>query len=155
MPAPLSRSKSTRASHPVSVPVPDEAEARWNHPTNLSLKEGAPVWVVNPEGELALDVYVTPTHVIVRSAMAGVKPEDISISILNDLLTIRGRRLDEEEVESDHYVVQECYWGSFSRSVVLPVSVDSEGAEAVLRNGILKITLRRIAPTSVAVRTAG
>jgi HSP20 family molecular chaperone IbpA len=145
----------SRHARSATVPVADEAEARWERAVDVSAHGASSSWVVSPEGELALDVYVTPTHVVVRSALAGVKPEDVSISILNDLLTIRGRRVDEERVATDRYVVQECYWGSFSRSVVLPVSVDSEGAEAVLKHGILKITLRRVAPTPVAVRAEG
>jgi HSP20 family molecular chaperone IbpA len=152
MPAPV-RHPSVR--RPVTVPVPDEAEARWDRSLVVAVDGGTSAWVVAPEGELALDVYVTPTHVVVRSPLAGVKPEEVSISLLNDLLTIRGRRVDEEQVSIDRYVVQECYWGSFSRSVVLPVSVDSAGAEAVLKHGILKVTLRRIAPTPVAVRAEG
>ena len=104
------------------------------------------------EGELAIDVYVLPTSVVVRSAMAGVKPEDLSISLHNDLLTIRGHRNDEEVIERSHYVVQECHWGVFSRSVVLPVAVEADGAEAVIKNGVLKVTLRRASPTAVTVR---
>ena len=85
-------------------------------------------------------------------ARAGVSPEDVRIALHNDLLTIRGERREEDNVLADSYVVQECHWGSFSRSVVLPVPVRSEGAEATMKNGILKVILERVPAASVEVR---
>lgn len=134
----------------ISVPIPDEAEAVWKlGPLSAGGSSGA--WA-RPEGELAIDVYVTPSAVVVRSPMAGVRPQDISISLHNDLLTIRGERLEEERVEADRYVAQECYWGSFSRSVILPVPVEARGVEAVMKNGILKVILPRVTPSLVAIQ---
>jgi len=136
----------------ISLPVPDEAEAVWQRPASLGFSFDPSAWA-EPEGELAIDVCLAPAAVVVRSAVAGVAPEDLSIALHNDLLTIRGRRLlDESETATAHYVLQECHWGSFSRSVLLPVSVSPEGSEAVLKNGILKITLRRTAPAALSIR---
>lgn len=93
------------------------------------------------EGQLTIDVYATENEIVIKSTIAGVKPEDLDVAINNDMVTIRGERKQEETVEGDNYYYQECYWGSFSRSVVLPVDVMAEKAEASLKNGILTIRL--------------
>jgi len=93
------------------------------------------------EGQLSIDIYQTPKNIVVKSTIAGVKPEDIDISINNDMLTIRGKREDKDEIEEDTYLYRECYWGSFSRSVILPVEVKADQIEAVLENGVLSIIL--------------
>ena len=134
--------------HRVSSPIPDDAEAVWDYGRGLATGED---WA-KPEGELAVDVYVTASAVVVRSAMAGVKPEDINISLHNDLLTIRGERLEEEMVEADHFIARECHWGSFSRSIILPVSVEARGAQAIMKSGVLKIILPRVNPSLLSVR---
>ena len=93
------------------------------------------------EGQLSIDVYQTPTKLVVKSTIAGVKPEDIDISINNDMLTIRGRREMTDQIRDDQYLYRECYWGSFSRSIILPVEVEAEKIEALLENGVLTISL--------------
>lgn len=93
------------------------------------------------EGQLTIDVYQTENDVVIKSTIAGVKPEDLDVAINNDMITIRGERKNEEIVENDNYYYQECYWGSFSRSVVLPVDVIADKIEASLKNGILTIRL--------------
>jgi HSP20 family protein len=101
------------------------------------------------EGQLTIDVYQTPTHVVIKSTVAGVKPEDIDISFTNDMITIRGRRKKEEEISTDDYYYQELYWGAFSRSVILPVEVDVDKAKADIKNGILTVHL----PKSEKIKT--
>lgn len=93
------------------------------------------------EGELSVDVYQEGKNLIVKAAIAGVKTEDLEIFIHNDLLTIRGRRECEKEEEKTGYFYQECYWGGFSRSILLPVEVQVDSVEAILKNGILKIVM--------------
>lgn len=93
------------------------------------------------EGQLTIDVYQTETDVVIKSTIAGVKPEDLDVGINNDMITIKGERKNEEVVEGENYYYQECYWGSFSRSVVLPVDVIADKAEASLKNGILTVRL--------------
>ena len=93
------------------------------------------------EGQLTIDVYQTENEIVIKSTIAGVKPEDLDVAINNDMVTIRGERKNEEMVGTENYYYQECYWGSFSRSVVLPVDIISEKAEASLKNGILTIRL--------------
>lgn len=93
------------------------------------------------EGQLSIDVYQTPEKLVVKSTIAGVKPEDIDISINNDMLTIRGRREMTDQIREDQYLFRECYWGSFSRSIILPVEIEPEKIEAVLENGVLTVIL--------------
>lgn len=93
------------------------------------------------EGQLAVDVYQTRDTIVIKAPIAGVRSDDIDISIHNDLLTIRGRRSHDDEVSGDNYFYRECYWGTFSRSIILPTDVKTEQAEATLKNGILTITL--------------
>jgi len=95
----------------------------------------------NAEGQLTIDVYQTDSDIVIKSTIAGVKPEDLDVSINNDMVTIKGERKKEEEVENSNYYYQECYWGSFSRSVLLPVDVLPEKVDAALKNGILTIRL--------------
>ncbi|PIR13991.1 molecular chaperone [Candidatus Falkowbacteria bacterium CG11_big_fil_rev_8_21_14_0_20_39_10] len=98
------------------------------------------------EGQLSIDVYQTPKAIVIKSTIAGVKPEDIDISINNDMLTIRGKRGHEEKIEEEDYLYKECYWGSFSRSIILPVEVKADKIDAVLENGILTIILPKAKP---------
>ncbi|MFH0955823.1 MAG: Hsp20/alpha crystallin family protein [Candidatus Falkowbacteria bacterium] len=93
------------------------------------------------EGQLSIDVYQTPDSLVVKSTIAGVKSDDIDISINNDMLTIRGRREIQEKISEENYLIKECYWGGFSRSVILPVEVKVEKVEASLDNGVLTVIL--------------
>ncbi|MDI6777618.1 MAG: Hsp20/alpha crystallin family protein [Patescibacteria group bacterium] len=98
-------------------------------------------WAGDSEGQLTIDVYQTDNDIVIKSTIAGVKPEDLDVSINNDMVTIRGDRKNEEKVEGENYYYQECYWGTFSRSVILPVEVLADKAEAAMKNGILTIRL--------------
>lgn len=93
------------------------------------------------EGQLTIDVYQTENDIVIKSTIAGVKPEDLDVSITNDMVSIRGERKNEEQIPEENYYYQECYWGNFSRSVILPVDVLADKAEASMKNGILTIRL--------------
>lgn len=93
------------------------------------------------EGQLSIDVYQTPDKLVVKSTIAGVKPADIDISINNDMLTIRGKREASERINEENYLIKECYWGGFSRSIILPVEVEAENVEASIDNGVLTVVL--------------
>lgn len=111
-------------------------------PTDLEKKGG---WVEDPgEGELAVDVYQTDEEIIVRAMVAGVKPDHLDIAITRDMVTIKGSREVSEEIRDDHYFFRELYWGSFSRTILLPQEVEAEEAEATERNGLLTIRLPKI-----------
>ncbi|OHB21489.1 MAG: hypothetical protein A2939_03090 [Parcubacteria group bacterium RIFCSPLOWO2_01_FULL_48_18] len=96
------------------------------------------------EGQLTIDVYQKPNEIIIQSTIAGVAPEDLEVSVTDEMVTIRGRREKSESVETRDYLYQELYWGRFSRSVILPQDVDSEQATAELKNGILTVRLPKI-----------
>ncbi|MDP2587049.1 MAG: Hsp20/alpha crystallin family protein [Candidatus Komeilibacteria bacterium] len=93
------------------------------------------------EGQLSVDVFQTKDAIVIKSTIAGVKPEDIDISINNDMVTIRGKREIDETISEDDYFYQECYWGGFSRSIILPVEIMPDKVDASLKNGVLTVTL--------------
>lgn len=96
------------------------------------------------EGELTVDVYQTPSEIVIKSMVAGVKPEDLDISITRDMVVIKGKRETEKFVNDEDYYHQELYWGSFSRSIMLPSEVEVEEAEAIEKHGLLIIRLPKI-----------
>jgi HSP20 family protein len=96
------------------------------------------------EGQLAVDVYQTKDSVVVKAPIAGVRSEDIDIAISEDVMTIRGDRKEETIVDKEHYYVQECFWGSFSRSIILPTSTIAEKAQATLKDGVLTVTVPKV-----------
>jgi len=93
------------------------------------------------EGQLTVDVFQDDTNVVIQSTIAGVSPDDLDVSITNDMITIRGERRHTHEVDEEDYFYQECYWGTFSRSIILPVEIDADRAEAKIKNGILTIRI--------------
>ena len=93
------------------------------------------------EGQLSLDVYQGSQGITVKATMAGVAPDNIEIDLDNDLLTIRGVREEPEHIPDENYLYRECYWGRFSRSIILPIEIDKKNIGAYLRNGILTILL--------------
>lgn len=96
------------------------------------------------EGQLAVDVYQTKESVVIKAPIAGVDPKNLEVAIAEDVVTIRGERVEESVVERENYYVQECYWGAFSRSIIMPVSVNADKAEASLKNGVLSIAIPKI-----------
>lgn len=102
-------------------------------------------WMNDYEGALNIDMYQTKDNVIIKSTIAGVRPDDIDITVANDMVTIKGSRSREEKITQDDYFYQECYWGSFSRSVIVPVDIDSEHIEADLKDGILTVIIPKAA----------
>lgn len=101
-------------------------------------------WLPESEGQLAVDVWQTENELVISSTIAGVKPEELDIAIENDMVSIRGRREKAENISPDNYFCQECYFGPFSRSVILPVEVNSEKAEAAIKDGILTIRIEKL-----------
>lgn len=143
-----------------SVPA-DSDETSSEHPKavatgNVLLEKDETAEEINPntddkddflksdEGQLTVDVYQTPTDVVVQAPMAGVKPDEVDVSINNDMVTIRGKREHKKESESNDYYYRELYWGAFSRSILLPEEVDSDRAEASFKNGLLTIKMPKI-----------
>ena len=96
------------------------------------------------DGQLTVDLYQTPTEIIIKSMVAGVKPEDLDIAITRDMVTIKGKRETERFVKDEDYIHQELYWGSFSRAIPLPAEIEVEEADAIEKHGLLIIRLPKI-----------
>ena len=94
-------------------------------------------------GQLAVDVYETKERLVVKARTAGVNKTDLDVSISDNQLTIRGT-LSAGEEEVENYFLQECYWGEFSRTIALPVPVKEEETEAVLKDGVLTLSFRKV-----------
>jgi len=99
------------------------------------------------EGKLAIDSYETKSHFVVLSAIAGITKEDIDISVDKDMLIIKGNRENPKEEKEENFFNQECYWGPFSRKIILPKNVDTSKIEASMKKGILKISFPKIQKT--------
>lgn len=93
------------------------------------------------EGELTVDIYDRGDTITIQSTVAGVRPEDLDVSVTNDTVTIRGRRDRGEEIDEKNYYYKELFWGNFSRSVILPEEIEEDMAEANLRHGLLTLHL--------------
>lgn len=96
------------------------------------------------EGELSVDVYQTATEIVIQSMVAGVKPEDLNVTITREMVTIKGRRERPGSVDDESYFQKELYWGSFSRTILLPAEVEAEESEATERFGLLTLRLPKI-----------
>lgn len=95
-------------------------------------------------GELSVDVFQTPNEIIVKALVAGVRPEDLDISITRDMVDIRGKRVEQKEVSESDFFYRELYWGTFSRTILLPQEIDVDSAEAVEKFGMLTLRLPKI-----------
>ena len=100
-------------------------------------------------GQLAVDVYETKEKLVVKARTAGVNKQELDVSIADNTLSIRGTLSAGNEDDVENYFVQECYWGEFSRSITLPVSVKEEEIEAVLKDGVLTISFTKLKQDSV------
>ena len=96
------------------------------------------------EGELTVDVYQTPEMIVIKSMIAGVRPEDLDIAITRDQIVIRGKREEERIAREEDYFTRELYWGSFSRTINLPEEIDVDEAEAVEKHGLLILKLPKL-----------
>jgi HSP20 family protein len=114
--------------------------------TNGNTKE----WLTEAEpileevGELSVDVYQTDNDIVIQAMIAGVKSEDLNVSITREMVTIEGRRQKANEVEGDGYFMKELYWGSFARKILLPCEVEPSEAEAYEKNGLLTLRMPKI-----------
>ena len=98
--------------------------------------------VIAAEGQLAVDIYQQEDKLIIKSTIAGARAEDLNINLNHDLLTIKGTRELKENIREEYYLCRECYWGPFSRSIILPVEVDPQRIDASLEEGVLTISLK-------------
>ena len=96
------------------------------------------------EAELAVDVYNTPSAIVIRTMVPGVKPDSLDVSITRDLVTIRGERSEDRTVSTEDYIHRELYWGSFAREISLPEEISVDDAEAVEKHGLLTLRLPKV-----------
>lgn len=132
--------------------IEDELAAAFLNDDDLSTTDqSAPVvedsWDDSQEeflGQLAVDVYETEEKLIIKARTAGVNKEDLDVSISDGILTISGTLSSGDDAEASNWHIQECYWGEFSRTLALPVSVKEDEVDAVLKDGVLTISFSKI-----------
>jgi len=100
------------------------------------------------EGQLTIDVYQSGDFIVIKSIIGGARSDDLDISITSDMVTIKGVRENPDEIKADDYYYQECFWGNFSRSVILPCDIKIDEVKATMKNGILTIKLPKIEKNS-------
>ncbi|MEK7565196.1 MAG: Hsp20/alpha crystallin family protein [Patescibacteria group bacterium] len=133
---------STKNHTKTEIPVAKQDKKASNLKVNFEHEEeGLPSEALAEEGQLTIDVYQTTDEMVIKSTIAGVKQDDLDITIATDMVTIQGSRRKDENISPEDYYYQELYWGPFSRSVILPQEVDTESAKASLKDGILTIRL--------------
>lgn len=106
---------------------------------------------VEDEGQLAIDVYQTDDAIVLVAPIAGVAENNLEVAITDEIVSIRGTRQQQDQIPQENFFIQECYWGSFSRSYVLPVAVDPDSAQASLKDGILTIRIPRVEKSKTRV----
>ncbi len=106
---------------------------------------GEDMWMAAPDGydgQLAVDVYHDDKHVYIRAIIGGIDPSNLEVHLNNDMITIKGKRiLPDLTIKPENYFIQECYWGGFSRSIILPVDIKSDAVEAKIEHGVLLVIL--------------
>lgn len=138
----------------------DSNDDRELKPSSRNGKDVSSSWLdeeSEKDGELTVDVYQTPDMIVVKSMIAGVRPEDLDVTITRDMITIHGKREEERVSDDDDYFVRELYWGSFSRTIQLPEEIDVDEAEAIEKHGLLILKLPKLdrkRQSKLKVRTA-
>lgn len=136
------------ARHPASAsskPAPQTKEA--NPKIHAEISSPAPLAVeedmnvAEEEGELTVDIYDHDDIIVIQSTVAGVKPEDLEVSITSDMVSIKGTRQPMDNVPEDRYYYKELFWGTFARTVILPEEIDEHHTEATLKHGLLTVSL--------------
>lgn len=96
------------------------------------------------DAELAVDVYQTPEEIVIKTMVAGVRPEDLDINITRDMVSLRGTRDESADDDGKDFFHKELYWGSFARTIMLPEEIEVEEAEAIEKHGLLTIRLPKV-----------
>ncbi|MBP6858675.1 MAG: Hsp20/alpha crystallin family protein [Candidatus Pacebacteria bacterium] len=128
-----------------TVRMDDEAETTPVAKTSKKASEDS--WIdeeSDKDAELTVDVYQTTDMIVVKAMIAGVRPEDLDVSITRDQVTVRGTREEERVANDDDFFFRELYWGSFSRTIELPEEIDVDEAEAVEKHGLLILKLPKL-----------
>ena len=122
--------------------IPMEPENIEKDEPAVAEREDKPVsGIFDQEGELVVDVFETNADFVVLAAIAGIQIKDLDISLEKDMMVIKGNRCDPNEGPDKKYFYQECYWGPFSRKVILPDNIDIDKADAQIDKGILTVKI--------------
>ena len=127
-----------------AVRLEDERGEPEHHPDREAITKPNIFEESDEEAQLTVDVYRTPLEIVIKTMVAGVKPEDLDVSITRDSVTIRGQRSEESTVANDEYLHRELYWGSFARTIALPEEIDVDQAEAIEKHGVLVLRLPKL-----------
>jgi len=133
-----------------AIRISDDADEEDEEEEVEIVKAGdkSPVGIENEleigDGELMVDVFQTSTDIVIKTMVPGVRPEDLDITITRDMVTVKGKREIERTITEDNYFHKELYWGSFSRTILLPQEVQIEDAEAFEKHGLLIIRLPKL-----------
>lgn len=129
------------------MPVAPAAERKESRKRiNISLGQPAPLEdePSGNEGQLPVDVHQTPGEIVIRAFVAGVRPDELNISISRDRVEIEGSRMEREQVAGPDYFTRELFWGSFSRAIMLPQEVDVDASTANAKDGLVTIVLPKL-----------
>lgn len=127
-----------------SIALEDEAEFE-DVAENDDILPRERAWEQSEEvGDLAIDMHQTPNEIVIQAMVAGVKPEDLDVSISRESITISGKRSDQKQVVEENFFFRELSWGTFSRTIILPQEIEPEEAEAVERHGLLTLRLPKV-----------
>jgi HSP20 family protein len=108
------------------------------------------------DGSLAVDMYETDDSVVLKTAVPGVKGEDINISVAGDTLSVKAESKAEEEVRRENYLRRERRYGAYRRSVTLPGGLRTDKAEADFTDGVLTLTFPKaeeVKPKTIKIKT--
>jgi HSP20 family protein len=132
--------ENSKKTKPAATNKRGKAEIKKEVPQKAEIAEQKP----GDEAELAIDVFETDDNIVIQSTIGGIKAEDLDIDIENDMVTIRGSRQNQIEEKNKKYFYQECYWGAFMRKVILPEEVDANKAKAVIKDGVLTLSMPKV-----------
>lgn len=119
-------------------PVRDQQQAQRQMPAH-GITDDEPA-----EGQLPVDVHQTPAEIVIRAFVAGVRPDELGISISRDMVVLEGSRASRDQISDADYFTRELFWGSFARTILLPQEVDVENSSAVAKDGLLTIIMPKL-----------
>ncbi|MEK7672639.1 MAG: Hsp20/alpha crystallin family protein [Patescibacteria group bacterium] len=108
------------------------------------LPHGAMEPIKKEVGQLAVDIYHTDKEIVILAPIAGITKDDINISVTDDVLVLKGNRQSLETIPEENYYTRECFWGNFSRAIVLPEEADIKNVSASFENNILEVRIPKL-----------
>ncbi|HEY4497388.1 MAG TPA: Hsp20/alpha crystallin family protein [Candidatus Paceibacterota bacterium] len=127
--------------------TPASSAERHITPTGSQQTSAPDMPLADEEGQLTVDMWQTPSEIVIQTIVGGVKPDDVDVSISHEMVTIRGKRSNTHTISSTDYFYQELFWGTFSRTILLPQEVDVDNADATMKHGLLTVRLPKLDKT--------